>query len=274
MPSFRFEEDLILSVSFTDDTGHYVPEKVAVLVPCLNEAASIGSVVSGFKELYPGMKVIVGDDGSTDGTAEEARRTGAEVVKCFGIGKGAAMRVLFDYARASYGCEWVVFIDGDGTYSPADLCRMMDAADGADIVIGRRIDYKGKTHPSLRLIGNRISPFFTRLFFGGSIADTLSGYRLIRSSALSGFGFRSKGFSVETEMNAYFLRGMFSVKSVDVSYRDRPDGSFSKMSTFRDGFSILASYVRFSGKRGAVILSVPALAVLAYLGNRRKGRPA
>ena len=176
----------------------------AALIPCCNEAASLGPIVRAVQTHLP--RAIVVDDGSTDATAEVARAAGAElVVSSLNRGKGAAMQLGFRHA-AETGCAWVLLLDGDGQHSPEDLPAFLAAlqTNGADLVIGNRLTTPEAMPPVRRAVNRLMSAIISRLC-GTTLPDTQCGFRLVRLSALNSLTLHSNHFEIESEMLVTFL---------------------------------------------------------------------
>lgn len=213
-------------------------ENVAVLIPCLNEEQTIAGVVQRCHRALPGADVFVFDNASDDRTAEVAIAAGARVRHVSNRGKGNVVRHMFAHAEA----EYVVLLDGDGTYYPEDAPKLLAElqAQKLDAVVGRRQVMDGESaYPRGHKFGNFCFGLALQVLFGSPLADPLSGYRVMRAECARGFPARAHGFEVETEMNIYFERNALRVAEVDVRYRGRPAGSLSKLSTWRDGLRII-----------------------------------
>ncbi|MFP4632920.1 MAG: S-layer glycoprotein N-glycosyltransferase AglJ [Halobacteriales archaeon] len=208
-------------------------EDVTVLVPTLNEAATIGEVVSGYLELgFDDVFVI--DGGSADGTRETARENGARVVRQSGVGKGQAFREALSMVDRRY----VLMVDGDGTYGVDDAFDVLaPLAEDVDHVIGDRLG-NPEAFSRLNYVGNRIFNLEFRLAHGYDLRDILSGYRAFRTESVRRMRLREDGFGIETEMSAETVRLGQRVAVVSVDYRPRPDGSREKLRPVRDGARI------------------------------------
>ena len=250
--------------------------RIAVLLPCYNEEAAIGATVEGFRKALPGATVYVYDNNSRDGTKEVAAAAGAVVRTETQQGKGHVVRRMF----ADIEADVYVMADGDLTYDPEaapEMARMI-AADRLDMVVGTRKHDAAEAYRGGHVIGNRI---FTRLLsglFGRSFTDIFSGYRVFSRRFVKSFPVLSEGFEIETEMSVHALELRMPVGEIETRYLARPEGSHSKLSTFRDGWRILKTIVTlyrierpvlFFGGIGAIlvaaalILAVPL--VFTYL---------
>jgi glycosyltransferase involved in cell wall biosynthesis len=214
--------------------------RVAVLLPCHNEAPTIGDVVRGFAEALPGARIYVFDNNSTDDTARAAAHAGARVFREIRQGKGNVVRRMF----ADIEADIYVMADGDGTYDPADAPSLVNAlvTEHVDMVVGTRRGIGTDAGRSGHAFGNRV---FNRLYcrmFGRGFSDIFSGYRAFTRRFVKSFPAISTGFEIETEMSVHASQLMIPVAEIDLSYGRRPDGSASKLRTGRDGFRILRMF--------------------------------
>ena len=214
---------------------------VAVLIPCFNEAKTVGSVVADMHRTLPGATVYVYDNNSTDETASVAAAAGAVVRSVPVQGKGNVVRRMF----ADIEADVYVLIDGDDTYDTGPVREMVDLVtqEGCDLVNGRRIATADKyTHPSHQF-GNRVLSRLVHSLFGRSDLDMLSGLKVLSRRFVKSFPLFASGFELETEITVHGLDLVMPIKSVPVSYRLRPHGSESKLRTYRDGTRILSTIV-------------------------------
>ena len=208
-----------------------------MLVPCLDEAATVADVVAGFRTALPDATVYVYDNGSTDDTAARAAAAGA-VVRTEPIpGKGAVVRRMF----ADVDADVYVMADGDGTYDASRAGDLVDrlVADGLDMVVGVRSGVTVDAGRAGHAFGNRLFNRLYRALFGAGFTDILSGYRAFSRRFVKSFPAVSTGFEVETEMSVHASQLRLPVAEVDVAYGTRPDGSTSKLRTVADGTGIL-----------------------------------
>ena len=208
-----------------------------MLVPCLDEAATVGGVVSGFQVSLPGCVVHVYDNGSTDGTARLAADAGA-VVRTEPIpGKGRVVRRMF----AEVDADVYVMADGDGTYDPAHAAMLLKRllGDDLDMVVGVRSRVTADAGRAGHAFGNRLFNRLYRALFGSGFTDILSGYRAFSRRFVKSFPGVSTGFEIETEMSVHASQLRLPVAEVDIDYGSRPDGSTSKLRTVADGTNIL-----------------------------------
>jgi glycosyltransferase involved in cell wall biosynthesis len=216
--------------------------RVAVLIPCFNEEAAIGDVVGGFRAVLPHAAVYVYDNNSTDRTAEVARAAGALVRRETRQGKGNVVRRMFSDVDA----DVYVLVDGDATYDVPSvrtmIARLLD--DRLDMVVAARVnDDKAAFRPGHRL-GNRMFTAFVASIFAPTFTDILSGYRVFSRRFIKSYPVLSRGFEIETELAVHALGLELPVAEVETPYYARPQGSASKLSTWRDGLRILATIVR------------------------------
>ena len=216
--------------------------RVAVLVPCFNEHAAIASVIADFRAALPDAQIYVYDNNSTDGTAEVAREAGAEVRYERRQGKGHVVRRMF----ADIDADIYVLVDGDATYNAASAPRMIAALldEHLDMVVGFRVDQARAAYRPGHRIGNRMLTGVLGTVFGQAFRDVLSGYRVFSRRFVKTFPVLSDGFEIETELSVHALELSMPVAEIETPYFERPQGSFSKLSTWRDGFRILGSLVR------------------------------
>lgn len=219
-------------------------KKVAVLIPCYNESKTIKKVIEDFKKELPDADIYVYDNNSSDGTDEIARSAGAIVRYERRQGKGNVIRTMFREINA----DCYIMADGDDTY-PAEYAKEMVSLvlnDGVDMVIGDRLSstYFTENKRLFHNSGNVIVRNLVNRFFGGSITDIMTGYRAFSPIFVKSFPVLSKGFEIETEMSIHALDKNLSLKSIPVTYRDRPDGSESKLSTYKDGMKVIITIFR------------------------------
>jgi len=219
------------------EEGHSNPYKIAVLIPCYNEAVTIGQVVNDFRTALPAATVYVYDNNSTDSTSQTAREAGAEVRLETLQGKGNVIRRMF----ADIEADVYVMVDGDDTYdapcAPAMIEHLIEHQ--LDMVNGARVtDIEAAYRPGHRW-GNRLLTGFVATIFGNRINDMLSGYRVFSRRFVKSFPALSSGFETETELTVHALELRMQVAEMETRYKDRPEGSISKLSTVKDGVRIL-----------------------------------
>jgi len=228
---------LATTTSANHGAGLFDPYRIAVLVPCFNEEAAIDKVVKDFRAALPAAAIFVFDNNSTDKTAEIARAAGAEVFEEKHRGKGFVVRRMF----ADVDADIYVLVDGDATYDAPSVRRMIGRLiDGQlDMVVGSRIDKDKAAYRAGHRAGNRILSGFVAWVFGPSFNDMLSGYRVFSRRFVKSFPVLSGGFEIETELTVHALELGLPVEEIETPYYARPEGSSSKLSTWRDGFRIL-----------------------------------
>jgi glycosyltransferase involved in cell wall biosynthesis len=235
------EAGLALTLATTTSASHgaglFEPYRIAVLVPCFNEEAAIGKVVKDFRATLPSATIFVFDNNSTDKTAEIAGAAGAEVFEEKHRGKGFVVRRMF----ADVDADIYVLVDGDATYDAPSARRMIERLiDGQlDMVVGTRVDHDKVAYRTGHRAGNRILSGFVAWVFGPSFNDMLSGYRVFSRRFVKSFPVLSGGFEIETELTVHALELGLPVEEIETPYYARPEGSSSKLSTWRDGFRIL-----------------------------------
>ena len=219
-------------------------DKIAVLIPCYNEAATIEKVVRDFRAALPEAVVYVYDNNSTDGTGDLARAAGAVVRRERRQGKGNVIRTMFRDIEA----QCYVIVDGDDTYPAESAREMADAVllEGADMVVGDRLSstYFTQNKRPFHNAGNVLVRRLVNQFFRGNIVDIMTGYRAFSRLFVKSFPVLSKGFEIETEMSIHALDKNLRLVNVPVDYRDRPAGSQSKLNTYSDGARVLMTIFR------------------------------
>lgn len=218
-------------------------DEVCILIPTLNEAPTIGSLVRSFKDLgYHNILVI--DGNSSDKTAEIAEKEGASVfLQKRGKGKGNAIIEAFDHIEQPY----VLMLDGDGTYLPEDAERMLEPLfDGYDHVIGNRLDsFEPGALSRMNHFGNQVINYLFKVAHGTYLHDILSGYRAFTLESLRNLNLKEGGFEIETEISAEAVRNEQKIEIVDILYKKRP-GTETKLRPLRDGGKIIAAVWRFA----------------------------
>lgn len=217
--------------------------KIAVLLPCYNEASTIAKVVTDFRAALPEADIYVYDNNSTDGTAQVAQQAGAIVRHEPVQGKGNVIRRMFREVEA----DCYLMADGDDTY-PAKQARQMVTPvleEHVDMVIGDRLSstYFEQNKRPFHNGGNRVVRWLIRRFWHTDIHDIMTGYRAFSRTFVKNFPVMSGNFEIETEMTIHALDRRFLLREVPVVYRDRPQGSVSKLNTFSDGISVLKTIV-------------------------------
>jgi glycosyltransferase involved in cell wall biosynthesis len=214
--------------------------KIAVLIPCFNEEATIAKVISDFRKELPSADIYLYDNNSTDNTAEIARKEGAIVRFERRQGKGNVVRSMFREIES----DIYVMVDGDDTYpaeSVHDLIGPIMRRE-ADMVTGDRLSgrtYQRENKRPFHLFGNRLVVFFINILFKTSLHDDMSGYRAFSRYFVKTISVLSEGFEIETEIVLHALDKRFLIKEIPIVYRDRPKGSVSKLKTIKDGFKVM-----------------------------------
>ena len=214
-------------------------QKIAVLIPCYNEAKTIEKVVKDYRKALPMADIYVYDNNSTDGTDKIARKAGAIVRYEYRQGKGNVIRTMFRDIDA----DCYLMIDGDDTYpaeSAVEMCELV-LNGRADMVIGDRLSstYFVENKRLFHNFGNKIVRFSINFLFKNRVKDIMTGYRAFSYEFVKGFPVLSKGFEIETEMTIHAVDKNFKIVEVPVTYRDRPSGSVSKLNTYSDGIKVL-----------------------------------
>ena len=211
--------------------------RIAVLVPCHNVALTVAAVVEGFRAALPEARIHVFDNNSTDGTAEVARAAGAEVRFERIPGKGSVVRRMF----ADIDADWYIMVDGDATYDASAAPRLLATAieGGYDMVNVAREETAEAAYRSGHRFGNRVLTGLVGAIFGSRTADMLSGYKIFSRRFVKSFPAMSRGFEIETELMIHALELKLPVGEIAAPYGARPEGSTSKLATWRDGFLIL-----------------------------------
>jgi glycosyltransferase involved in cell wall biosynthesis len=211
-------------------------------VPCFNEEAAVASVVADFRKALPSAEIFVYDNNSSDRTIEVAREAGAVVRAERRQGKGHVVRRMF----ADVDADIYVLVDGDATYDAASAPRMVEKliSDRLDMVVGLRVDQALAAWRPGHRTGNRMLTGFLATVFGEAFKDILSGYRVFSRRFVKSFPVLSDGFEIETELTVHALELMLPVAEIETPYFARPEGSVSKLNTWRDGLRILSTILK------------------------------
>jgi glycosyltransferase involved in cell wall biosynthesis len=237
--------------------------RIAVLVPCYNEAPTIAKVVTGFRAAISEARVYVYDNNSTDDTASLARAAGA-VVRVEPLqGKGNVVRRMF----ADIDADIYLLVDGDATYDAASAPKIVArlVTERLDMVVGCRTAMTERAYRSGHRFGNRVLTAVVGYLFGARFSDILSGYRGLSRRYVKSFPALAKGFEIETELTVHALELRMPVAEMATPYGARPTGSASKLSTLRDGWRILWTIVNLFKDERPMIFFSAAFAVLAAL---------
>jgi glycosyltransferase involved in cell wall biosynthesis len=238
--------------------------KIAVLLPCYNEEAAIAATIAGFRTALPDARIYVYDNNSRDRTVEVARAAGA-IVRTERIqGKGAVVRRMF----ADIDADVYVMADGDATYdaasAPAMVERLFD--EQLDMIVGSRVTQIEAAYRRGHRFGNAVLTGMLARLFGRSFTDILSGYRVFSRRFVKSFPVLSAGFEIETEISVHALELRMPVAEIATPYYERPEGSTSKLSTYRDGFRILRTILQLYRIERPVLFFGAIGGVLALLG--------
>ncbi len=241
--------------------------RVAILIPCFNEATTIAKVVGDFRAALPQAEVWVFDNASTDDTAQVARAAGAQVRRVPAKGKGNVVRAMFRDVEA----DAYLMVDGDDTYPAGAAAALLEEVwqGRADMVVGTRLeDFQHASFRRFHGIGNQLVRRCVAMLFGSPVRDVLSGYRAFSRRFVKSMPVLSHGFEIETEMTVFALSNGFVLAERPIAYGVRPDGSQSKLSTYRDGVRVLRTLLfLFKDMRPLLFFGgVAALMVLAGLG--------
>jgi glycosyltransferase involved in cell wall biosynthesis len=253
--------------------------RIAVLVPCFNEEAAVATVIADFRKSLPSAEIFVYDNNSSDSTIAVAREAGVEVRSVRRQGKGHVVRRMF----ADIDADIYVLVDGDATYDAASAPKMIETllADHLDMVVGFRVDQAEAAYRAGHRAGNRLLTSFLSSVFGQGFKDILSGYRVFSRRFVKSFPVLSDGFEIETELSVHALELALPVAEIETPYCVRPEGSFSKLNTWSDGFRILGTIIKlyrsekplqFFGLIGTLLallsvgLSIPLVVTYLELG--------
>lgn len=219
-------------------------DKIAVLIPCYNESKTVAKVIRDMKKALPEAVIYVYDNNSTDGTDEIARKEGAVVRYEYQQGKGNVIRSMFRDIDA----QCYLMVDGDDTY-PAEFAAEMCSKvleKGTDMVVGDRLSstYFTENKRPFHNFGNSIVRGSINRLFKSNIKDIMTGYRAMSYRFVKTFPVLSRNFEIETEMTIHAIDKNMQVENVVIEYRDRPEGSESKLNTYADGFKVLKTIVK------------------------------
>lgn len=234
--------------------------KIAVLIPCYNESKTIKKVVSDYKKVLPEADIYVYDNNSSDGTDKIASESGA-IVR-YERKQGNVIRSMFQDIEA----DCYIMVDGDDTYPAENAREMCDLVlnDGIDMVIGDRLSstYFQENKRPFHNMGNKLVRNLIEMMFKTNIKDIMTGYRAFSYKFVKTFPVLSKGFEIETEMSIHAVDKNFTLKEIPVMYRDRPEGSVSKLNTYKDGLKVLKTIgTLFKEYKPALFFNIIALIV-------------
>ena len=242
--------------------------KTAVLIPCYNEAATIEKVIRDFKAALPHADIYVYDNNSTDNTDEIARAAGAIVCYEYKQGKGNVVRSMFRDIEA----DCYIMADGDDTY-PASFAPELEKLvleKGADMAVGDRLSstYFTENKRPFHNLGNVLVRGLINFLFKAKLKDIMTGFRAFSRDFVKSFPVTSKGFEIETEMTVFALDHNFRIMEMPIEYRDRPEGSESKLNTYSDGLRVLSTISRLfrDARPFAFFGTISFLLSLVFLG--------
>ena len=237
--------------------------KIAVLIPCYNESKTIKKVIEDYKKALPEADIFVYDNNSSDNTDKIAKEAGAIVRYEYKQGKGNVIRSMFRQIEA----DCYLMVDGDDTYPADNAKEMCDLIlEGkADMVIGDRLSstYFTENKRPFHNFGNKIVRFLINFLFKNKVKDIMTGYRAFSREFVKGYPVLSKGFEIETEMTIHAVDKNYKLVEIPVTYRDRPEGSVSKLNTYSDGFRVLKTIaVLFKEYKPAMFFNIIAFILL------------
>lgn len=217
-------------------------KSLTIGVPCFNEAMTIGKVVDDFRRAFPEARILVIDNASTDETARIAREHGAEILRESRRGKGHAVQALFRETDTDY----LIMVDGDDTYPAEEAHKLIDVITqlGGDTVVGRRVSTEQGAFKTTHTWANDALAFLISTIFRTPCGDLFSGYRLFTRAFYRNVPLLATGFEIETELSIQTIDKGFTQHEVAIDFRARPEGSVSKLSTFKDGFRVVRTMVK------------------------------
>ena len=219
-------------------------KKIAVLIPCYNEELTIRAVVEDFKNVIPEADIYVYDNNSNDDTAKIAKEAGAIVVPEYRQGKGHVVRSMFRDIEA----DCYIMVDGDDTYPAKDAYNVAKLVleNKADMAIGDRLSstYFRENKRPFHNTGNKLVRTLINKIFKSEVKDIMTGCRAFNRKFVKSFPVLSNGFEIETEMSIHALDKRFLIAEIPIAYRDRPEGSESKLNTFQDGYRVLKTILK------------------------------
>lgn len=217
--------------------------KIAIMIPCYNEELTVSKVVNDFKKAVPTADIYVYDNNSTDKTAQLAKEAGAIVVPAPIQGKGAVVKQMFKEIDA----EVYIMVDGDDTYPADEVQKLIDGVlKGYDMVNGDRLSstYYTENKRPFHNFGNRLVKFLINLRYHTDVKDIMTGYRGFSKRFVKSIKLEKNGFEVETEMTMWALKNKMKILEKPITYKDRPEGSESKLNTYKDGFKVIMTILR------------------------------
>lgn len=240
-----------------------IEKKIAVLLPCYNEATTIAKCVQDFKRELPEAEIYVFDNNSTDGSADIAKSEGATVVLSAEAGKGNVVRHMF----ATVVADIYIMADADDTYPVADARRLINSLEKhkADMIVGMRLEqHHDKAFRSMHKFGNKLISWLISKLFSSKVTDVLSGYRVFSKNIVKNMYLKASGFEIETEMTLQALIKNFRIYEEPINYSERPEGSVSKLNTIMDGIQIFkAIFLIFKDYKPMVFFT--ALSIITFV---------
>lgn len=212
--------------------------KITVVIPCYNEEKTIKKVILDFKKELPAAEIIIYDNNSTDDSAKLANVAGAKILFEKQQGKGNVVKAIFDNINS----DIYIMVDGDDTYPANEVHKLIQPIikNEADMVVGNRLEnISNQSLRPLHQFGNKAFLFILNLLFRTSLRDIFSGYRVMNRDFVKNTPLLSSGFEIETELTLQALEKGYRIKEIPITYRERPEGSQSKLRSFRDGSRIL-----------------------------------
>ena len=221
-------------------TKSILEKEIALLIPCYNEAQTIQKVIKDFRQEIPGLKIYIYDNNSTDNTADLAHQENAIVRHEYKQGKANVVRSMFRNIDA----DIYIMVDGDDTYPAAQIKSLLKPLeeDYYFMIIGDRLTngtYASENSRSFHQFGNNLVKLLINKLFNTNLKDIMTGYRVFRREFVKSYPVLCKGFELETEMTIFALHNNLPILEVPIDYKERPEGSFSKLNTFKDGFRVI-----------------------------------
>lgn len=216
-------------------------QKIALLLPCLNEEPTLAQVIRDFRKSVPGIEVYVFDNGSTDRSASIALSENAHLIRVPHRGKGNVVRKMFEVVDA----DVYIMVDSDATYDASRVWELINPVlnEGIDMVVGSRVSDSAQAYRKFHRFGNALIMYLINILFRSSFKDICSGYRVMSRYFVKNIPLLRDGFEVETELTVYSLINGFSVREVPLPYGSRPQNSFSKLRTISDGYKVVLTII-------------------------------
>lgn len=220
-------------------------ERVVLLIPCYNEEVTIRKVIQDAKKIFSNEDIYVGDNNCTDKTAEITFEEKVNLVKESKQGKGNMLKTMLDNIKSDY----YVMIDGDDTYYIEDIPKMLDLAkkENAELVIGNRLknnNYDDCDKKKIYTIGNKLGNLVINFRYSSKIEDVMSGLRVMSKKLVNEWNIKSEEFEIETEMTVFAIKQKYKISQIPIGYKNRPEGSVSKLRTIRDGLRLTKAVLK------------------------------